>query len=153
MFATELEQRADIELSAVRLLSQCEHTVRQLKTKLLKKGFDADGVETVLNDLGMQGLLSDERFAEQYVAFRINKGFGPVRISQEMREKGVADDLAGRVLEDYDEQWPDVISKVLYKKFGGAPVLNFNERARRARFLEYRGFPAALIRERLFDDD
>ncbi len=153
MFATELEQRTEIEQAAVRILSQSEQTVRQMRTKLLKRGFDAEEVEIVLQDLQHQNLLSDERFSEQYVAFRINRGFGPVRIEQEMREKGVADDLAEQALDVYSEQWSDVMAKVLDKKFGGSPVLNFAERARRARFLEYRGFPASLIRRQLFNDD
>jgi len=153
LFATELEQRADIEQAAVRILSQSEQTVRQMRIKLLKKGFDAEEIDVVLQDLQRQNLLSDERFAGQYVAFRINRGFGPVRIEQEMREKGVADDLAEQALDEYAGQWPDVMAKVLHKKFGNAPVLNFAERARRARFLEYRGFPASLIRQQLFNDD
>ena len=153
MFATELEQRADIELAAVRILSQCEHTARQLRVKLLKKGFDAEDVDVVLDELVRNNLLSDERFAEQYVVSRINKGFGPVRIVQEMRDKGVSEQLVETTLEDYSAQWPDLMAKVLHKKFGRAPVLNFTERARRARFLEYRGFPASLIRCQLFDDE
>ena len=153
LLATDLEQRADIELAAVRILSQCEHTARQLRHKLLKKGFVIEDIDAVLADLSNQNLLSDERFAEQYVVSRINKGFGPVRIAQEMRDKGVAEQLLETSLEDYSEQWPAIMAKALHKKFGSAPVLNFNERAKRARFLEYRGFPAALIRQQLFNDE
>ena len=153
MFATELEQRADIELAAVRILSQCEHSARQLRVKLLKKGFDAEGVDVVLHELVSRNLLSDERFAEQYAISRINKGFGPVRIAQEMRDKGVSEQLVETTLDVHAAQWPELMAKVLNKKFGTAPVLNFAERARRARFLEYRGFPASLIRCHLFDDE
>jgi regulatory protein len=152
LFATDLEQRADIEQAAVRILSQCEHTARLLRNKLLKKGFDIEDVDAVLADLSNKNLLSDARFAEQYVISRINKGFGPQRIAQEMREKGVAEQLLEATLEDYGEQWPAIMAKALQKKFGSAPVLNFNERAKRARFLEYRGFSSALIRQQLFND-
>ena len=153
MLDGELDQRDAIEQAAVRLLSQFEHTVRQLKAKLLKKGFDAAEVDGVLAELQARNLLSDQRFAEQYVVSRMNKGFGPVRIAREMGEKGVRDALIEQVMEAYDDQWPGNMDKVLYKKFADAPVLNFAERARRARFLEYRGFPAYLIRQKLFDND
>ena len=153
MVTTELDQRNEIEQAAIRILSQFEHTVRQLKTKLLKKGFAVDDVDEVLKDLQQQNLVSDERFAQEYVVSRLNKGFGPVRIAQEMRDKGVSENLVDNTLDEFYEQWPEIMDKALVKKFGGTSVLNFAERARRARFLEYRGFPSYLIRQRLFADD
>lgn len=136
----------------MRLLSQVEHTARQLKLKLLKKGFEPDQIDRVLSELSRQNLLSDERFAEQYIAMRAARGFGPVRIEQEMREKGVSEALITQVMTSYAENWSEIMARALYKKFGGAPVINFSERARRARFLEYRGFPGYLIRQQLFED-
>lgn len=153
MITTDLDQRNEIEQAAIRILSQFEHTVRQLKSKLLKRGFAADDVDEVLKDLQQQNLVSDQRFAEEYATSRLNKGFGPVRIAQEMREKGVSEVLVDNTLDAFYEQWPEVMDKALHKKFAGSTVLNFAERARRARFLEYRGFPAYLIRQRLFSDD
>jgi len=149
---TETDQILDIEQAAIRLLAQNEHTVRQLKTKLRKKDFDADAIDTVVQDLQHRNLLSDERFAEQYLLMRSRKGFGPVRIQQEMYEKGVEDSLIAITMDDADIDWHELMRETLLKKYGPASVLNYEERARRARFLEYRGFPAALIRKSLFDD-
>ncbi len=149
---TETDQLLDIEQAAIRLLAQNEHTVRQLKTKLRKKDFDAAAIETVLEGLQQRNLLSDERFAEQYVLMRSRKGFGPVRIVQEMHEKGVSDSLIDLAMNEADIDWRELMRETLQKKYGSGAVLNYEERARRARFLEYRGFPASLIREVLFDD-
>ena len=134
----------------MRLLAQNEHTVRQIKTKLLKKDFDADDIDTVLHDLQQRNLLSDERFAEQYLLMRSRKGFGPVRIEQEMHEKGVGDSLIAISMDEADIDWSKLLQETLQKKYGSANSLNYEERARRARFLEYRGFPAYLIRDALF---
>ena len=152
MLAAETDQLLDIEQAAMRLLAQNEHTVRQLKTKLRKKDFDAEAIEAVLQDLQQRNLLSDERFAEQYLLMRSRKGFGPVRIEQEMHEKGVSDSLIAIAMDDADIDWREQMQDVLKKKYGSGSPLNYEERARRARFLEYRGFPAVLIRKSLFDD-
>jgi regulatory protein len=149
---TETDQLLDIERVAIRLLAQNEHTVRQLRTKLRKKDYDAESIETVLEDLQRRNLLSDERFARQYLQMRSRKGFGPVRIEQEMYEKGVSDALISITLEEADIDWPELMQETLGKKYGSGPALNYDERARRARFLEYRGFPASLIRKTLFKD-
>jgi len=152
LIATEADQLLDIEQAAMRLLAQNEHTVRQLKTKLRKKDFDVKAIEVVLEDLQQRNLLSDERFAEQYLQMRSRKGFGPVRIEQEMYEKGVSDSLIAISMDNADINWQELMQQTLQKKYGSGVSLNYEERARRARFLEYRGFPASLIRKTLFDD-
>jgi SOS response regulatory protein OraA/RecX len=83
------DEKFDIEQAAIRLLSVTEHTTLQLQRKLQKKGFDAEEVAEVLADLAGRKLLSDERFASQYLVMRSARGYGPLRIAQEMREKGV----------------------------------------------------------------
>lgn len=147
------DQQADIENRAMRILAQSEQTRRQLRGKLLKKGFASEAVDSVLEQLVAQNLLSDQRYAEQYVALRSRKGYGPVRIAQELRDRGVSETLADEALAAHQQQWVALLDQTLQKKFGKQPVLNFNERARQARFLEYRGFPSHLIRQRLFNDD
>ena len=152
MIATEADLLLEIEQAAMRLLAQHEHTVRQLNTKLRKKDFDADAIEAVLQDLQLRDLLSDERFAEQYLLMRSRKGFGPVRIEQEMHEKGVSDSLIAITMDDADINWYELMLETLQKKYGSGSAPDYKERARRARFLEYRGFAAAMIRKTLFDD-
>jgi len=142
----------EIELSAVRLLSYREHTVKQLREKLLAKDFNLKEINIVLDDLLTRNLISHERFAEQYTSYRSKKGFGPVRISKEMREKGVPDALIEQYLYDGSVAWYDLMEQILFKKFGASPVLNFSERAKRARFLEYRGFTSTEIRQCLFSE-
>jgi regulatory protein len=102
-------------------------------------------VGEVLDDLVEHGLLSEARMAEVYVAERLRKGFGPLRVRHELREKGLSDDLIEPHLSLADERWAELMTDAAAKKFGGAPARDGKELARRARFLEYRGFPADLI--------
>jgi regulatory protein len=98
------------------------------------------------------GLLSEERLAEAYVAERLRKGFGPLRVREELRRKGLADALIEPHLSLSTGEWLAHLETAAEKKFGPGPVRDRKEAARRARFLEYRGFPPALIARYLNGD-
>ncbi len=135
----------------MRLLSMHDHSRYQLQQKLIKKDFSEEKINAVLNDLEQRQYLNDERYAEHYVHFRSSKGYGPVRIARELQEKGLSQNTVDDALSVNDDQWLSLLKKQLDKKFGNKPPLNFSERAKRARFLEYRGFPPWMIRDQLFD--
>jgi regulatory protein len=79
------------------------------------------------------------------VAERLRKGFGPLRIRRELRDKGLSDALIEPHLHLSTELWLELIETVHTKRFGEGPVMDTKERGRRGRFLEYRGFPTDLI--------
>jgi regulatory protein len=135
---------------AVRLLATREHSRAELRRKLLARGGDATVVEGLLDDLARRRLQSDARYAEQYVAQRSARGYGPTRIRAELRERGVEDAVIADWLDERDAAWNERLTEVLRKRFGSAGPADFRDRARRARYLEYRGFSAELIRRVLF---
>jgi regulatory protein len=89
--------------------------------------------------------VDEGRLAEAYVAERLRKGFGPLRIRRELREKGLSNALIEPHLQRSQGDWLRLIAAVHDKRFGPAAAANARERARRGRFLEYRGFPTDLI--------
>jgi len=135
----------------VRLLAAREHSRRELRQKLTQRDADPDLLETVLDRLQQAGLQSDERFAESFIESRIRKGQGPVRIRRELRERGIDSDLIDRFLEVYHGEWRDLLRQVHDARFGRGPARESRELAKRARFLEYRGFPGEMIRSFLLD--
>lgn len=94
-------------------------------------------------------MLSDERFAESLVRVRRNRGYGPLRIRQELQDKGAAPDVIDRCLDVGSREWLVELQRVRRKKFGERLPSNYPERARQARFLQYRGFSTEQIREAL----
>jgi regulatory protein len=136
---------AEVRGQALALLARREHSRRELARKLAARGHDPAEVETALEELCTGGLLSDARMAEVYVAERLSKGFGPLRVRQELYERGVADELADPLLDLPAHEWIARMTKVAAKKFGPHHPVDAKGRARCARFLEYRGFPADLI--------
>ena len=86
---------------ALNFLARREHTKLELQRKLNAKGFAANNITEAIDKLEKQGLQSDERFLESYVAMRCKRGFGPIRITKELCERGIDQELIDRFLLDY----------------------------------------------------
>ena len=136
---------------AMDLLARREHTVAELQKKLTTRDYDAEIVAEVVAQLAGEGLVSDERFTEAFVRYRANNGYGPMRIQSELRQRGVDEKMQAAYLDVRDPQWFEQVAEVRCKRFGEALPEDFKERARQARFLQYRGFTSDQIREVLDD--
>jgi len=147
----EAEDVLSIEMTAVKLLAAREHSVHELRNKLSSRFSDAELVERVLLDLQRRNLLSDQRFAEQYVNMRTRKGYGPLRIRAELAERGIEGEVIEACLDSSPSEWAGTMREVARQRFGETIAHDRNEQARRARFLSYRGFPESLIRSYLWD--
>jgi regulatory protein len=134
---------------AVACLARREHSSHELRKKLEKAGIDTVVVAEVVGELQRQGLVSDERFAEAFVRYRSGKGFGPQRIEMELNERGVDRALISLALEGSECNWTRLAGDVRGKKFGTGQPADYKERARQARFLQYRGFTSEQIRSAL----
>jgi regulatory protein len=127
------------------LLARREHSVAELRAKLIAREFDADEVDRAVARLAEEGLVSDERFAEAYVSSRVRKGQGPLRIRVELERRGVSSDFITTCLEQGDIDWDELARSVRVKKFGSVLIENYRDWARQARFLQYRGFTGDQI--------
>ncbi len=125
----------------------------ELHAKLRACRFDADRVESVLAALDTENLQSDSRFSEQFIHSRAERGFGPVKIRHQLRERGIDDGLVKALLDLDHEDWRRRASTERRKKFGVAPPDGQKERALQTRFLEYRGFTAKQIKGALDSDE
>ena len=132
-------QHKDIRRKAMDLLARREHSVAELQRKLIDKGYEKAAVDEQLKKLEQENLLNDRRFTESYVRYRSKKGFGPLRIKQELKEKGIGDDLLLEALADH-EFWRNLAREVRVKRFGSELPGNYNDKAKQLRFLQYRGF-------------
>ena len=132
---------------AVRLLARREHSAEELRQKLAKREFEADDIATALLELQQGDWQSDERFAEAYIRSRRLKGFGPVRIAAELRERGVDEQIAHRYLSADDDIWWQAVEHEYRKKYRDSRFEDYQEKARRMRFLQHRGFSLEQINE------
>ena len=134
---------------ALRWLTRREHSRRELEVKLIKKGCAAELAVQVAAGLEAEGLLSDDRFVEALVRVRRQRGRGPLRIQKELQEKGVSEDVVGRWLDVASDDWVEEVKRVCRRKYGGKVPKSLSERAKQARFLQYRGFTFDQIQQAL----
>ena len=136
-------------MRALGLLARREHARGELEFKLASGGAEADAIRRVLDALEARGMLSEERFTEQFVRSRRNRGQGPRRIREELRRRGIGDAAATEALGQDDEYWSEQASQARIRRFGEDPPADYREWARQARFLERRGFTTEQIRSAL----
>ncbi|MGQ0656690.1 MAG: regulatory protein RecX [Chromatiales bacterium] len=131
---------------ALSLLARREHSREELTAKLLRRGGAPETVASVLDALSGERLQSDGRYAEAFARQRAERGYGPVRIVQELRRKGIETKRAQAAIATVEESWLERARQTRAKRFGRAVPGTTAERVRQMRFLEYRGFAAEDIR-------
>lgn len=138
--------------AALNLLARREHSVFEMRQKLRARGFEVDDVQSVLATLTAEGLLSDDRFSEAFVNYRMARGLGPTRIAAELQQRGIDAQVIAEYLDARDTHWLQRAQAVRVKRFGNALPVDYKERMRQARFLQYRGFTSEQIWSVLGDD-
>lgn len=141
-FASPLEARK----KAMDFLARREYGRNELVTKLEARGFHHDVAAESVDRLASQGLQDDQRFVETFVQSRIRQGKGPLRIGQELSQRGLVAGLVDQILGTLETDWSELAGDVRIKKFGPHIPADFKEKARQMRFLQYRGFDSEQIR-------
>lgn len=131
--------------TALALLARREHSADELSRKLRLKNFEPDEIETTVQTLEQEGLLSNTRFIEQFIHQRRIKGVGPLRIQAELIERGIPESLIEQELNITDNAWLAEARRVWQKRFKHTMPTDFKSRAAMMRFLQYRGFTREQI--------
>ena len=130
----------ELRARALRLLARREHSRRELARKLAPHAESDAALDEVLQKLIERKQLSDERYAEERAHWLARK-YGAAKIRHDLKSKGVDPELVERISAKDDlERAADI----LRRKFR-APAATREERARRMRFLQSRGFSSEII--------
>ena len=111
-------KKRSLQERALELLAQREHSVTELRSKLTKATFDADEIHELINKLTQSGLQSDQRFTENYLRYRSQRGFGSQKIIAELKQRGVKNELIQRTLNQQQIDWFALAITVRCKRFG-----------------------------------
>lgn len=135
-----------------------EHSRVELRDKLARLGADEAVVEALLARLSELGLQDDDRFAEALVRSQLQRGRGRRLIGQVLQARGIAPDHPALAEQTADIDWQERARALLVRRFGEAPPGDARDKARRVRFLQYRGFSlgqalAAIAAVAADDDD
>jgi regulatory protein len=137
--------------AAVTLLARREFCSIELGAKLSAQGFTPEAVRPTLVELIERRYLDDERYVRQFVVIHAERGQGPQRLRRELAELGLPAALIESQLESHGD-WAALARQVLTRRFGASPPRGWPDKARRMRFLQYRGFSNDHIRSALGAD-
>jgi len=132
---------------ALRLLSQREHSRRELERKLARFEEQPGSLAAALDDLQAKGFISQERVIASVIHQRAGK-LGALRVRQELLDKGLdpaaVDGAIGQLRQTELER-----ARVIWQKKFGTPPPDAKERGRQSRFLGARGFSGQVIQRLL----
>jgi len=92
--------------------------------------------------------VNDETFARNWARSRAHsRGYGPNRIEQELRAKGIAPTLLREVVRELytDMDEAEYAERLLAKRFKGQDLSEPKARTRAAAFLQRRGYSSKVI--------
>jgi regulatory protein len=134
----------DLKARALRYLVRREHSRDELARKLAPHAESQEILEGTLNWLESTNKLSNQRFAEVR-SHQLARKYGAARIRQDLKAKGIDDypvSAAGEL---------ERARAILARKYR-EPATSREEHARRARFLQSRGFSYDSIRRALSNE-
>ena len=136
----EPDTPAELKARALRHLVRREHSRVELARKLAPHAESSEAVQRLLDELAVKKQLSDERYAEER-ARTLSRKYGSARIRDELKSKGIPDEVVERISSDGELERARC---VLLRKFPQPPATR-EERAKRGRFLQGRGFSMDVI--------
>ncbi len=128
----------------IELLARREHSARELKSKLARRGIEKNEVDAVLSTLQSKDFQNDARFGEMLVRTRIESGYGARWIIAELKTHGISESKARDLIDAAEPDWPSIVRHQLRRRYG-KPAASLAERVKRANFLLRRGFDAATV--------
>ena len=134
----------ELKVRALRYLARREHSRAELARKLVPYAESAQALAALLDELAGRKQLSDERYAETRAHWLARK-YGAAKIRADLKAHGIADAIAERVSSEGEDERARAILARKYRQ----PATTREEKARRARFLQSRGFSFETIHRAL----
>lgn len=145
---------------AVYLLSRRDYSTHELTKKLRNKFSPNDeseytaehfytALQQCLSKVIEYGYLNDERYSEAFVRSSCAKFRGPLRIRNELKQKGLPNNYISNALENDTIDWFELARTAFDRKFGpdGREGIKADQKlkAKCYRYLSYRGFTSDQI--------
>lgn len=126
-------------------LARREYSRIEIEQKLIRRFPDATAaIGPVLDQLEHEGLLSTARYLESVTRSHVRRGYGPQRIRQTLKNKGLGM-MSAASTESVD--WLAEAREVRRRKFGDNLPAGPVERNRQMAFLLRRGFISDICRK------
>jgi len=151
-----LDTLVAVRRTAMDLLARREHGRVELTRKLRQRGACPEMIDIALDRLTEEGLLSESRYLESFINYRARAGYGPLRIREELSQRGLSRGDIEEALRECGFNWQEQLEDTWRRKFSAQLPEDAKERARQGCFLSYRGYSLEMIGRLLsgreFDD-
>ena len=152
---TNSEQKQKLRNSALNLLSFRMRSLSELKRRLLKKGYDIQDIEPLLEEFDAKNILNDSEFALAFSRDKIrSKGIGPSILRVELSNHHLSRNLVEDTINLMYTEFPiDTLlgNHLKKKKIRRNSQLKEREQNRIVNFLKRKGFSWDDI-SRVFDE-
>ena len=143
----ERDTAQELRARALRFLARREYSRAELARRLASHAPSTEALDALLDSLEQRKQLSDDRYAEQRVR-TLSRKYGSGRIRQELRARGVEDQTAASAVRTAADEDLVRATEILRRKYR-EPSTTREERAKRMRFLQGRGFSFDIIKQAL----
>ena len=133
---------------ALRYLGYRSRSEAEVRRYLSRRGCARDAVDSVIEKLRSLHYLSDETFAHTWALGRAQgSGYGPRRIEQELRAKGIGQPLIRDALRETFDQVDETerAKGLLARHFKDSDLAESKTLRRAAAFLHRRGYSSKVI--------
>lgn len=132
--------KKDVKKAAYSLLARREHSQKELSQKLRQREFALEDIAPVLQALEQHDIQSELRYGESQFRQRLSKGYGWTFIAAELKQKGLTSDIIAAVYQNQEVDWFYQAQIAYEKRFGDTDIVDQKDKAKRIRFLQYRGY-------------
>lgn len=158
LFDDQCDKQVQKAISAsCRILAIREHSAKQIRLKLIKKGFSSDAINKAIEWASQENWLSEERFCSSFIRSKAAKGQGRLRIEAELQQQSIDELVIAKCFSEEAIDWLLSCKNVASKKLASLiPQHHFEQQTedgdgfnwqlsnsikmKLERFLRYRGF-------------
>lgn len=130
------------------LLKYRERSRLEFISRFKEKGYSSFLIKKIVKYLEENRLIDDKSFAQQYVLYSLEKGWGPKKIEYKLKKMGIADNLSTQELKNLS--FSQSIKKIATQKLHyyqsiGSKVPTKTILSRISRFLLSQGFDDSQV--------
>jgi regulatory protein len=140
-----------VKAAAFQFLKIRPRSIEELKEKLKGKGFSSTEIETTVLELIASGLLDDRAFTKSWINYRLARPFGFRRIIQELKTKGVDQEIIEQAVAEVEGYSPENAAlELAQRRWQRLPAIDPVKKKKRVLdFLLRRGFEASVAMKAL----
>ena len=109
----------------------------------IRGGSFFDALPQALDELEKRGFISEQRVVDSVIHSKASR-FGTARLVQELRSKGLDDEMVRNASEQLRDTELERARELWCKRFGTPPA-DIKEKAKQLRFMASRGFSSAVV--------